>query len=43
MNVDLMIDVGPKRGDEKGRIVVKLVKAGDEAEEVSVNKFLLWY
>ena len=37
VNVDLVVDVGLERSDEKGGVVVKLVETGDKPEEVSVN------
>jgi len=35
-------DVGLKRGDERDRVVVKVVDTGEEPEEVALDKFFQW-
>ena len=43
VDMDLMENIGPEWSDKEGRVVVKLIKAGNEPEEVSVDEFFLWY
>ena len=37
VNVNLVVDIGSERGNKEGRIVVELVEARDEAEEIGVD------
>jgi len=39
---DIMEDVGAKWGNKRNRVSFKVGDAGDEAEEVTFDKFLLW-
>jgi len=39
LDPNVVKDVSPERGDERDRVVVKVVDAREETEEVPFNKF----
>jgi len=39
LDPNIVKDVGPKRGDERDRVVVKVVDTREETEEVPFYKF----
>ena len=43
LDPNVMKDVGPKRGDERDGVVVKVVDAREETEEVLFYEFFCWY
>ena len=39
LDPNVVKDVGPERGDERDRVVVKVIDAREETEEVPFDKF----
>ena len=43
LDPNVVEDVGPKRGDKRDGVVVKVVDTREETEEIPFYKFFRWY